>query len=72
MASKTVKRKKKIDLKRLPLEQVEALGHDLGKAISVVGKSAAEQVNELVSIYGLKAVIHVQLVDAKTGKVPNF
>lgn len=64
-------RRRKVDVDSIPVADVEAVGEALGKKISSITDKAAEEVNKLTEIYGLKAKVAIQFVNAKTGETVN-
>lgn len=59
---------RKVDLKTLDNSQLDSIGEVLGNKIGSICDKAAEEVNNIIKIYGLSAKIAVQLHDEKTGK----
>lgn len=61
------KRSRKVDVEKLDETQLDAIGEALGKKVAVITEKAAQDVNEFMNIYGIKAKVVIQLVDIKTG-----
>jgi hypothetical protein len=68
MAGNIRERQRKVELAALAPEQVEQIGFQLGKKAGEIADKAAEEINKITQIYGLKAKIAIQWIDAKTGK----
>jgi hypothetical protein len=68
MTKEISKRRRKVDVEKIPANDVESVGEALGKKIAAITDKAAEEVNKLTEIYGLQAKVAIQLIDAKTGE----
>lgn len=56
-----MERVRKVDVEKLPPEQIESISQQIGQAINdIVAKSAAD-IDRIASIYGLKAKFHLEL-----------
>lgn len=67
MPNNIEKRSRKVDVEKLDETQLDAIGEALGKKVAVITEKAAQDVNEFMNIYGIKAKVVIQLVDIKTG-----
>ena len=61
------KRDRKVDVEKLDETQLDSIGEALGKKIGAISDKAAEDVNQIMNIYGIKAKVVIQLLDEKTG-----
>lgn len=62
-------RKRSVDVEKLEVSQLEAIGYELGKKVGSIGDEAAAKINEITAIYGIKAKVSVQLLDINTGEI---
>jgi len=58
-----------VDIHSMDEKQVEMLGEQLGKKIGKLGDAAANKMNKITEVYGLRAKIIVQLFNAETGEL---
>jgi hypothetical protein len=65
--SDNIERKRKVDVEKLDEGQIESIGEALGKKIGTITDKAAEDVNAIMNIYGIRAKVVIQLLDEKTG-----
>jgi hypothetical protein len=68
-AAELASRERKVDVESLAHEQAEQIGFNLGQKLEQIRISASEHVNKITKIYGIKAVVAIQLIDEKTGNV---
>lgn len=68
MAKTSKERQRKVDVEALSPTQAESIGQALGKKIGEITDKAAEDINQLAGIYGLKAKVAIQFFNASTGE----
>ncbi len=61
-------RRRKVDVDSMAPADAENVGNELGKRITAITEKAAEEVNRLTQIYGIKAKVAIQLINEQTGE----
>lgn len=64
-----IKERKPVNVENLKLKEAEAIGFAMGQKISVITDEAAEKINEMTKLYGLKVIVNIQYVEIATGKI---
>lgn len=53
------KRKRSIDINKLSLEQADLLSQQIGEKVRKICDKSAEEINEILAIYGMKAKVAI-------------
>lgn len=58
-------RKRQVDLEKLDIENLDAIGEKLGNRVNVILKDALQNCNKILNIYGLEIVFGYELKETK-------
>lgn len=59
------KRKRSIDINKLTIEQADELSAQIGEKVRNICDESAVKINEILAIYGMKALVAIQFEPLK-------
>lgn len=63
-----MERERKVDIEKIDLNRVDEISDQIGEKVKIIVDKSIEDVNRILKIYGMKAVMQIAIEEIKENK----